>query len=405
MPGSIEVLNWPQHFWASWGFGLIFVGIDALQAGMGGLQGQINFGQFAGTGLLVKLQLALMGVLFTIITQSSSAGVVAALTALHNGVIDFEQAAALVVGMNVGTTFTSAVATIGGDFNVRRTGFSHVIYNLLVSSGALFLIGPYSWIWQQLGREDASEFALVTFHTAFSLIGVLAVLLFINQYARLMHKIFPDRPSSTQQTLDRGLLKYPELALGAIAKILVEQAQLLAQQVQYMVGSVARPVNLAHFQTTLEQVREYLDAIHLEASAGREWQRLMAAIATLDHLQRLHDRCQNKAILLALRETQELQHARKLVEGVVAPVAAGQAVEEASIQAFVSELSHHELQVRELLLQKIAGGQVELKRGVNLMEALRWLQRVAGHFERIDQGIRLFFYQPASEGSSAAIRD
>ena len=49
-------------------------------------------------------------------------------------------AAALVVGMNVGTTFTAALATVGGSVAMRRTGFAHVVYNCLTGVGAFFLI-------------------------------------------------------------------------------------------------------------------------------------------------------------------------------------------------------------------------------------------------------------------------
>jgi phosphate:Na+ symporter len=58
-----------------------------------------------------------------VITQSSSAGVAATLTALYAGAVSFEQAAALVIGMDVGTTVTAMIATIGASINARRTGF------------------------------------------------------------------------------------------------------------------------------------------------------------------------------------------------------------------------------------------------------------------------------------------
>jgi len=53
------------------------------------------------------------------VTQSSSAGVAAALTALFSGYIGFEQAAALVIGMVTGTTVTAALATVGRSIAAR----------------------------------------------------------------------------------------------------------------------------------------------------------------------------------------------------------------------------------------------------------------------------------------------
>src|SRR5690606_26414237 len=116
----------------------------------------------------------------TLMTQSSTTGVISALAAMHTGLIDFEQAAALVVGMNIGTTFTSAIATIGGNVHVRRTGFSHVIFNTIVSGCALFLITPYMMLWHWLLPDQPfGEIALVSFHSLFNIAGVLLILPFI----------------------------------------------------------------------------------------------------------------------------------------------------------------------------------------------------------------------------------
>lgn len=86
--------RWSHAGYALAGFGLIFVGIAAMQEAMSGLQGIVSFEQLAGDSFIGRLQLLLLGILFTLITQSSSAGVAATLTALFAGMIQFEQAAA-----------------------------------------------------------------------------------------------------------------------------------------------------------------------------------------------------------------------------------------------------------------------------------------------------------------------
>ncbi len=67
------------------GFGLIFVGIDAMQAAMSGLEGRVTPEHFPDNSWLGRLQLLAIGVLITLVTQSSSAGVATALTALYGG--------------------------------------------------------------------------------------------------------------------------------------------------------------------------------------------------------------------------------------------------------------------------------------------------------------------------------
>ena len=73
------------------GFGLIFVGIDMLQQGMSGLEQVMTPEQFPEDTWIGRLKLVLMGVIVTLITQSSSAGVAVSLTALFAGTINFEQ--------------------------------------------------------------------------------------------------------------------------------------------------------------------------------------------------------------------------------------------------------------------------------------------------------------------------
>ena len=378
------------------GFGLIFVGIDTLQQGMGALQSVVDFSQLGGEGFAVRVKLVLLGVVFTVITQSSSAGVVAALAAMHSGLISFEQAAALVVGMNIGTTFTSAVATIGGDANVRRTGFSHVLYNMFVSVGAVFLIGPYIAAFQLLWPEQLNkydELALVGFHTLFNVLGVAAVLPFIKRYAAFIERLFPEAVHDTDKLLDKGLLKYPELALTAVQKVLAEQAQILAQQVLYILGETHSPMSMVEVSRQLGKTQQYIDGIHLEANTSGEWKRLVSSIQFVDYLRRLHDRCQNKAVVLVLREATELHQAKDLLLQIVRPFAENQNIDRQQTKRLKTQLRKLEKDLRQAITQQVAEGKTDMKQGAALMEAARWLQRVSIHLNKIDSFSRKLNYQ------------
>ena len=125
------------------GFSIIFVGIAMMQEGMSSFADFINPDMLPSDTFSGRLRLVAMGIIFTAITQSSSAGVAVALSALFAGAINFEQAAALVIGMDVGTTITAALATIGQSIEARRTGLSHVIYNFMTAIGAFFFNYPF----------------------------------------------------------------------------------------------------------------------------------------------------------------------------------------------------------------------------------------------------------------------
>lgn len=382
------------------GFGLIFIGIDALQEGLGGLKDYVDFSRWAADSLWGKFKLVLVGVGFTIITQSSSAGVVAALTAMVTGAIVFEQAAALVVGMNIGTSFTAAAATIGGNIHVRRTGFSHVVYNSLVSSIALFLIAPYIWLWQKLAPaqfEAQREFALVGFHTAFNLLGVLLVLPLVRRFAHMIERLFPDKPYGYRQILDPGLLKYPELALTAVQKVLRSQIDRVGHQLGYILGEMPRPGSLEDTEAELQEIQAYLDSIHLESTSGTQWERLLAAIQVVDHLQRLLDRCGNKSVQLSLSHDQGLDEAAGALRDLAALLTHKKSMGSEEVKSLLKRQKELERNLRQHIMAQIGEGQLELREGVTLMDTARWFKRVASHIEHIDKGMRRLNYDKSHE--------
>ena len=95
------------------GFGLIFVGISLLQQGMGGFVGIVTPDSFPSDTWTGRLLLVVFGISFTLVTQSSSAGVAMALAAVNASAMTVQQAAAAVIGMDIGTTVTAVLATVG----------------------------------------------------------------------------------------------------------------------------------------------------------------------------------------------------------------------------------------------------------------------------------------------------
>lgn len=376
------------------GFGLVFVGIVGLQSGMAGMQQYIDLGFIPADNIFGKLMLMVLGTGFTLLTQSSAVGVISTLAALHSGVVNFEQAAALVVGMNVGTTFTSAVATIGGNIHVRRTGFSHVVFNTIVSGCAIFLITPYIFLWQWLLPEmPLSEIALVSFHTLFNLVGVLLILPFIRQYARLIERLFPEPGVDKTKLLDPSLLKYPDLALADVHKVLRAQIAIITDKLAYILGESTRAIALTETAQALADVRAYLDQLHLDSSAGQDWDRLLASIHLLDHLQRLYDRCQNDNVVLVLRSDEELRSARLILWQLVQGLANGEPIDNEQSELLVAQLQNQESHLRNITMQHIAKGNIELKQGVSLMETARWMHRVGWHLVRIDHNLTRFKFR------------
>ncbi len=376
------------------GFALIFVGISNMQQGMSGLQSIVTPDRFPTDTFSGRLQLVAIGVLITIVTQSSSAGVAAALTALNAGAIDFTQAASLVIGMDVGTTFTTAVATIGATSGARRTGFSHVIYNAITAAGALAFLSVYTYAWRTLAPEHFAlnpEIALVGFHSAFNLLGVIIVLPFTAVFGRLIQHIIPDRADAYTQSLDQKLLAEPDLALTAAQAAIHVELKALLGHLHAMLDAQSehQKIDLGALQSALDETHDYVDQIHLPKSEKPDWKILISLIHSLDHMQRLHERCEedeNRAN--TARDMPELKghveqiriHLRRIIADIQGNHWDAAA---ASAKTFSSSLAKEARHLRRNVTTKVAEGAIDVLTGTQSLEGIRWLRRVSAHILRI----------------------
>lgn len=385
------------------GFALIFVGIGSMQQGMSGLQDYITPYIFSADDIAGRIKLVLLGILFTVLTQSSSAGVAVALTAVYTGSINFQQAAALVIGMDVGTTVTAAMATIGGSVAARRTGFSHVIYNLLTGVMAFLLLTPFTLIldtfWPALLQQQA-EVALVAFHTSFNVLGVILVLPFTAAFTRMMQNLIKDQADAYTKSLDKKLLQVPDLALTAVqASIHVELLALLKQlQVLLNHDQHNEAVDLHALQLALNETHAYADHIHLEKSTEPGWQTLMAIFHSLDHLQRLHERCDEDVDRArAAMHTQELAPHVKLLQEKLHTITDHvgdnrwqQALDDA--REISDLMTSQATDIRDAIMNQLGEGKIDVERGTASLEAIRWLSRVSAHVQR------LIYHQANAQG-------
>lgn len=376
------------------GFGVIFVGIYVMQQGAVPLQQWLTPESFPADGFAGRISLLLLGMLFSAITQSSSAGVALALTAIHAGAISFPQAAALVVGMDVGTTVTTALATIGGTVGSRRTGLSHVIYNCMTGTGALLLITPYILLWESIspGQLNANaEIALIAFHTGFNTLGVILVLPVSHKFAAFIERIIPETEPVYTRGLEKSLLQDPSLAINAAYAALREESQALIRHVMYMAGDMrkGRHSNMVELKNELFKTHVYIDAIELSAADKETHERLVSLFHAMDHTQRLHDRCYEETVraevLFTMQDADETRmQAIETLASIADDLVRQQYLEAAERGAVLAaETSGRVDSLRNQVMEKVAQNIISAAEGTRQLEALRWLGRVCEHISRL----------------------
>ncbi len=376
------------------GFGLIFVGISMMQDSMSGFEGMITPEYLPSDSWIGRLKLVLLGILSTLVTQASSAGIAITLTALYANAINFEQAAALVIGMDVGTTVTALMASIGGSVNVRRTGFSHVIYNLFTAVMALFLIGPYIYLWDTLAPgalNQNAEIALVAFHSSFNILGVLIILPFTHHFADLMEKIIPSKEPIFTEKLDKRLLEEPHLALEAARISAQDEFIALLQHVNFILGDVAsgKKSDLSSLQSALDKTHHYVDQINPKQEKDAKWKELISLIHLLDHAQRLHERCEEEEYrAVHVQKSPDFHKEDQLLitsNNKIISAISSKRFSDAKKYARKNEkhITKSMLPYRDLIAEKIAKHEINIPSGTRNLESARWLMRVSHHITRI----------------------
>lgn len=384
--------RWASIGMAIAGFGLVFVGIYLIQQGMIDVQKLVTPENFPADTFSGRIQLLLLGILFSAVTQSSSAGVAVTLTALYTGAINFPQAAALVIGMDVGTTVTAALATIGGTVGSRRTGLSHVIYNCFTGLGALFLITPYVLLWQWLGPDvlkNHAEIALIAFHTCFNTLGVMIVLPLSHQFARMMERLIPETEPAYTRNLDKALIHDPVLALTAAQSTLKNEAIALLRHIVFLLGDITngRESNLVELKYELIKTQSYIDHIDMNDSKEEHHNYFIDLFHAMDHIQRLHDRCYEDKVT-DLKYIKDTESDRKKVASIFVAVVNDLEKKDWLAAAertnnLAANVTNRVKELRHSIMEQVANNNISVARGNASLDAVRWLDRISGHVARL----------------------
>lgn len=178
------------------GFGLLFFGLGYIEDATIPFRDYPQFINWMENLGHNTLQGALVGGLFTVLIQSSSATVAIVVTLASQGLISLSTGIALVLGAEVGTCADTLVATIGRDRPAIRTGVFHFLFNLAsVTVGLLFasqLAALSIWISHLGGAGDNVARQIANAQLIFNLLGVLLVLRFLPWIARGLERLIPD---------------------------------------------------------------------------------------------------------------------------------------------------------------------------------------------------------------------
>jgi phosphate:Na+ symporter len=390
------------------GFGLLFIGIEYLQTGMEGISW--NLDAVGGNGFGWQWILAGIGILMSIVMQSSSAAAATTLVALHAGSLTFQQACAMIVGQSVGTAATSALVAIGAGLAVRRAALAHIVYNVTVGIIGILLLAPIAaaadWVGTRLDDPEG-VLALAAFSSIFKFLGILAFYPWLDRFSRLIIGISGKGSESAVSRLDPVLAEAGgTVALEAGWRATLELAHGSVDAVRRrLTGDAVRydpPVE------AVRQVDHFLESLSLETTDLMVLEpRLVRLCHALDHLIQLNDDL--TGIPSAATGWQPpigfeagAQALAAWLEATRDPEAASDPAIFRALEDASKGLGDERKTGRDKMLEDIALQRMPIAKARESLETLAWADSALYHAWRLAESLRI---AAGAQSSAATIRN
>lgn len=274
------------------GFAFLFMGLDMISKYVPDLQSNPEMFAFlqryASMGFGSVMIFCLVGLVLTMVIQSSAATFAITLIMCSKGWITFDLACALVLGSNIGTTITPLLASMSGNVAAKRTAMGHLLFNFLGTVWVLAVFFPFvhlnSWITEEIGQGDPTalyryvtglqaenpdiynqlystavptddgvilqhrsmiatmqvsvSFGLSMFHTVFNLINLSIMIWLTNVYVKIVEWLVPAKHHGD----DEFQLKFIQGGILSASELNISQAE---KEIHVFAERVARMLPMA----------------------------------------------------------------------------------------------------------------------------------------------------------------
>ena len=264
------------------GFSFLFMGLSFLQEAATAMNiGDMVAGMLAHVpqdSFFTIILFVIVGALVTMIVQASAATMAITLMLFGMNIpgFGFEQAAALAMGQNIGTTITAFMASLTANTQARRAALAHMFFNVFGVVAFLIVFYPacdaVSWFVDSVLGGGNDLYKLSTFHTAFNIINTLLLIGFVHQIEMLVCRVLPMKEQDEDHRLkfiSGGLLSTAELSIMEAQK----EIQNFAERCHRMFGFVTDLMQTSDevaFNKTFARIEKYeniTDSMEMEIAA------------------------------------------------------------------------------------------------------------------------------------------
>jgi len=227
------------------GFGLLFYGMEVMGVGLKPLREYDLFLNLMADVEDHALLGVLIGTIFTMIVQSSSATIGVLQELADQGAVTYLQAVPILFGDNIGTTITALLASIGTTVMARRAAFTHMLFNItgtmiflpltilgifpeivrLVTDYIFVLLPGFEETWETINIR----MQIAQTHGVFNISNTLIQLPFVGVLAAIVSKLIPGKVEEVKygpRYLEPRLLSTPSVAIGQATLEILRMGQI-----------------------------------------------------------------------------------------------------------------------------------------------------------------------------------
>ena len=407
------------------GFSFLFMGLSFLQEAATAMNiGDIVAGMLAHVpqdSFITIILFVIVGALVTMIVQASAATMAITLMLFGMNIpgFGFEQAAALAMGQNIGTTITAFMASLTANTQARRAALAHMFFNVFGVVAFLIVFYPachaVSWFVDSVMGGGNDLFKLSAFHTAFNIINTLLLIGFVKQIEMLVCRVLPMKEQDEDHRLkfiSGGLLSTAELSIMEAQK----EIQHFAERCKRMFGFVTDQMQTqdeVEFNKIFSRIGKYeniTDSMEMEiasylnkVSEGRlsdaskaQIQKMLRQISELESigdsvynlgrtLNRHRQHCQDA---FTPEQTQHMQTMLGLVEGSLAEMLKRIEQPRNNITTSINiehEINNYRTQLKNQNLHDVNSGRYSYQLGVFYVDFISECERLADYVMNVVQ--------------------
>lgn len=308
--------NWSE---ALMGFGMLFLGLSGLSAVFTPEQLGWLF-TIQGDGPLAILIGFVIGILITALLHSSSAFSAIVITMAFNGLINWEMAAAMTLGSNVGSTIDAVLASLGTNADARRSALIHVMFNVFGTVLALIFFHPFLDLVMVLtpgGQHSNIAIRISMLHTVFKTLSTVILLPLQNPLIALAKKIIKDDPEKTSNVYKlefTGLLSKDSVTTHIMQaeKAIADMTDVVTDMFDKIQIGVTKRNNdfIEKYGEASELAEDYADQMHEQIThylikceslqvTEKQLNHISNMIQIVDELENMSDSCYGTIMLIS----------------------------------------------------------------------------------------------------------